>query len=119
MSEPWERSPTFAVVPNARVIGTVNFEVKSEKSEAMLGYAIGRAWRGRGIATEATRAAMAWAVETFDLVRIWASTEPGHVRSMRVREKLGMERDPRLTGDGLNRDEDPRDGVVYSVSIRR
>jgi [ribosomal protein S5]-alanine N-acetyltransferase len=119
MSEPWERSPTFAVVLSARVIGTVNFEVNSEKSEAMLGYAIGRAWWGRGIATEAARAAMAWAVETFDLVRIWASTEPGHVRSMRVMEKLGMERNPLLTGDGPNRDGTPCDGVVYSVSIRR
>jgi RimJ/RimL family protein N-acetyltransferase len=27
MSEPWQRSPTFAVVLNGRVIGTVNLEV--------------------------------------------------------------------------------------------
>jgi [ribosomal protein S5]-alanine N-acetyltransferase len=43
MSEPWERSPTFAVVLDGRLIGTVNFEVNREKAEAMLGYAIGRA----------------------------------------------------------------------------
>jgi [ribosomal protein S5]-alanine N-acetyltransferase len=119
MSEPWERSPTFAVVLDGRVIGTVNFEVNRDKGEAMLGYAIGRAWWGRGIATEAARAAMGWAVETFDLVRIWASTEPGHVGSMRVMEKLGMEREPPLAGAGLERDGKPGDGVVYSVSIHR
>src|SRR3954471_21233665 len=57
MSEPWERSPTFAVVLDGRVIGTVNLEVDAETRTAMLGYAIGQAWWGRGIATEAARAA--------------------------------------------------------------
>jgi ribosomal-protein-alanine N-acetyltransferase len=119
MSEPWERSPTFAVVLDGRVIGTVNFEVNGEKGEAMLGYAIGRAWWGRGIATEAAQAAMAWAIQTFDLVRIWASTDPGNSRSMRVMQKLGMTRDPPETGDRLGREGVPGDGVVYSLSIYR
>jgi ribosomal-protein-alanine N-acetyltransferase len=119
MSEPWERSPTFAVVLDGRVIGTVSFELKKDRREAMLGYAIGRAWWGRGIATEAARAAMTWAVETFDLVRIWASTEPGHVPSMRVMEKLGMKRDSLLTKEGLERGGEPAGGVVYSVNIHR
>src|SRR5438874_13827195 len=55
MTEPWERSPTFAVTSGGVVIGTVNFEVDAAASSAMIGYAIGRAWWGRGIATEAAR----------------------------------------------------------------
>jgi hypothetical protein len=43
ISEPWDRSPTFAVVLGGRVIGTVNLEVNTEAHAAMLGYAIGGA----------------------------------------------------------------------------
>ena len=93
MTEPWDRPPTFAVELEGRVIGTVNFEVDTTTRTAMIGYAIGRSWWGRGIATEAARAAMAWAIEAFDLVRVWASTELRHVRSQRVMEKLGMRRE--------------------------
>jgi ribosomal-protein-alanine N-acetyltransferase len=84
MAEPWERSPTFAVVLDRSLIGTVNFEVETDTRTAMLGYAIGRPWWGRGIATEAARAAMIWATETFDLLRIWASTDARNIRSRRV-----------------------------------
>ena len=119
MSEPWERSPTFAVVLDGKVIGTVNLEVNAEEREAMLGYAIARAWWGRGIATEAARAAMAWASETFDLVRIWASTDAQNLRSLRVMEKLGMERATVRVGDHVGRGGELVDEVVYAVSIRR
>src|SRR3954469_5733831 len=71
ISEPWDRSPTFAVVLGGRVIGTVNFEVDADKQSAMLGYAIGREWWGRGLATEAVRAATAWAIRAFSLKRLW------------------------------------------------
>src|SRR3954466_11532686 len=81
MSEPWERSPTFAVVLEGTMIGTVNFEIDTHERTERLGYAIGRTWWGRGIATEAARAAMAWAIDTFSLVRLWASTDARHARS--------------------------------------
>jgi ribosomal-protein-alanine N-acetyltransferase len=90
MSEPWDRLPTFAVTLDGRVIGTVNFEVDAATRTAMIGYAIGRAWWDCGLATEAARAALAWAIKEHNLVRIWASTELRHVRSQRVMEKLGM-----------------------------
>jgi ribosomal-protein-alanine N-acetyltransferase len=51
------------------VIGTMNFEVDAATHTAMIGYAIGRAWWGRGMATEAVLAAMAWAIDAFGLVR--------------------------------------------------
>jgi len=118
MSEPWDTSPTFAVVFEERVIGTVNFEVDRETHTAMLGYAIGRAWWGRGVATEAARAATAWAIEAFALVRVWASTELGHVRSQRVLEKLGMRRESVRIADHIGRDGKTVDEVVYVVDCR-
>jgi ribosomal-protein-alanine N-acetyltransferase len=117
MSEPWDRSPTFAVVLDGTLIGTVNFEVDADTRAAMLGYAIGRTWCGRGIATEAARAAMAWAIETFGLVRIWASTDTRHVRSRRVLEKLGMQREALRVGDHMGRAGEIVDEVVYGMNL--
>lgn len=114
MTEPWDRSPTFAVMLDERVIGTVNFEIDATTRSAMIGYAIGRAWWGRGIATEAASAAMAWAIATFGLVRVWASTDTRHTRSQRVMEKLGMARETIRTADHSDREGILVDEVVYA-----
>jgi len=90
MTEPWETLPTFAVVLDERVIGTVNFNIDRSMRRAMLGYAIARAHWGRGIALEAARVAIDWVVTEHDLTEIWASTDPAHRQSRRVLEKLGM-----------------------------
>ena len=90
MREPWDTLPTFAVVIDARVRGTVNFDIDHAARSAMLGYAIAREHWGRGIAVEATTAALDWLFATHDLDGVWASTHVDHVRSRRVLEKLGM-----------------------------
>jgi ribosomal-protein-alanine N-acetyltransferase len=99
MTEPWETLPTFAVVLDGHVIGTVNFKIDPAKRVAMIGYAIARAHWGRGLATEAATAALRWAVAEHDLVEIWASTDADNVRSRRVLEKLGMTLDPDAAGE--------------------
>jgi len=116
MSESWDESPTFAVTLDGRLIGTVNLEIDAMARSAMLGYAIGRAWWGRGIATEAARVVMRWGVETFGLTRVWASTDVRHVASQRVLEKLGMERESIHAGHHKGRDGEPIDEVVYGIS---
>jgi [ribosomal protein S5]-alanine N-acetyltransferase len=93
IEEPWETLPTFAVVLSGHVIGTVNFEIDTKNGVAMLGYAISRSHWGKGIATEAVRAAIAWAFSELRLIQIWASTDIANVRSQRVLEKIGMTRD--------------------------
>ncbi len=117
MSAPWDTSPTFAVVLDGTVIGTVNLEVNPETRTAMLGYAIGRAWWGQGIATEAARAAMAWGIQAFGLARIWASTDARHVKSQRVLEKLGMKLESRQAGHHVGRNEELIDEVVYGLDL--
>jgi [ribosomal protein S5]-alanine N-acetyltransferase len=90
MTEPWDTLPTFAVVVDGQVIGTVNLELDPRARVAMIGYAIARAHWGKGLATEAASAVMEWAFATYDLVEIWASTSRANVRSQRVLAKLGM-----------------------------
>lgn len=100
IDEPWHELPTFAVVLEGRVIGTVNLEIDAKRRSAMLGYAIARAQWGRGIATEAARAVLAWAFVEHSLAEVWASTEAGNRRSQRVLEKLGLRRDEAPTERG-------------------
>jgi [ribosomal protein S5]-alanine N-acetyltransferase len=99
IEEPWATLPTFAVVFGAHVIGTVNFEIDTSKGIAMLGYAISRIHWGKGIATEAVMAAIAWAFSEHQLIQIWASTNIANVRSQRVLDKIGMVRDIRSTDE--------------------
>ena len=103
MTEPWHTLPTFAVVLDGRVIGTVNLEIDHAARTAMLGYAIARAHWGRGIATEAASAVVRWGFVEHELVEIWASTQPANARSRRVLDKLGMVLDPGHTPDVLYR----------------
>jgi len=90
MTEPWDTLPTFAVVLDDRVIGTVNLDIDTASRTAMIGYAIARAHWGRGIATEAAGAVVKWALVEHALVALWASTDVANVGSRRVMEKLGM-----------------------------
>lgn len=111
------RSPTFAVVLGGGVIGTVNLDVDPAAGSAMIGYAIGRPWWGRGIAAEAARAVMAWDTGAFGLTRLWASTDVRHLRSRRVLEKLGMRPEAILPAHHFGRDGEPVDEVVYAIDL--
>lgn len=116
-AEPWDARPTFAVVLAGRLVGTVNLDVDREARTAMLGYAIGRAWWGRGLATEAAQAVLAWGIEAFRLLRIWASTDVRHAKSQRVMEKLGMTRESIVARHHKGRDGEWIDEVVYGLEI--
>jgi hypothetical protein len=66
---------------------------------------------------EAARAAIAWAAETFGLIRLWASTDARHVRSRRVMEKLGMQLEEVRAGEHVGGAGEIVDKVVYSVTL--
>ncbi len=117
-NEPWSRSPTFAVTLDGVLIGTVNFEVDAGTASAMIGYAIGREWWGQGIATEATAAAMKWAVKRFELRRVWASTDVRNTRSRRVLEKLGMRPTHTRLAEHKDRDGTSIEEVVCAVDVK-
>lgn len=100
IEEPWDELPTFAVVLDGHLIGTVNLAIDVPSRSAMIGYAIARTCWGKGLAAEAARAVLDWAFAEHGLVEVWASTHVANVRSQRVLEKLGMRRDDALTERG-------------------
>jgi ribosomal-protein-alanine N-acetyltransferase len=104
MSDPWDSSPTFAIVLDGRVIGTVSFDVDRDQQLAMVGFAIGRRHWGKGYGSEAVRAALNWAFQAHDLAKVWACTDVRNLRSQRLMEKMGMQREGLLRSHELSRD---------------
>jgi len=60
-----------------------------------IGWRLGRIYWGRGLASEAARAALAYGFDVLALEQIVAYTAAGNLRSRRVMERLRMHREPR------------------------
>ena len=114
MRTDWSTSPEFAVVYGPRVIGGISLLVNAEHETAELGYLLGRRWWGRGLATEAARAAVGWGFRQFSLHRIYARAHVSNRRSWRVMERLGLTREGVLRGHWKMRDQHV-DLVYYGV----
>ncbi|HEY6053860.1 MAG TPA: GNAT family N-acetyltransferase [Gaiellaceae bacterium] len=71
--------------------------------EVELGWAIAEPWRGRGLATEAVRGAIADAWERVAPPWLVAYIRPDNAASLRVAEKVGFRRE----GEGLTRSGEP------------
>lgn len=63
---------------------------------AEIGYWLGEEFWGRGIATEAVKAASQWAFESYDLNRLWAGVFEHNAASARVLVKAGFQFEARL-----------------------
>lgn len=59
-----------------------------------IGWRLGRRYWGRGLASEAARAALAYGFDELALEQIVAYTAAGNLRSRRLMERLGMRREP-------------------------
>jgi RimJ/RimL family protein N-acetyltransferase len=87
-----------------------------------IGWRLARSAWGQGYATEAASAAMQWAFDSIELPRdeLVSFTVVGNLRSRRVMEKLGFERDP---GDDFDHpslpDWEHRRHVLYRRSRGR
>src|SRR5262249_34137829 len=61
-----------------------------EEGVAEVGYGVDAAVRGQGLATEATRAAVLWALSQPAVLRVHATAHDMNGASQRVLEKVGM-----------------------------
>ena len=84
---------------------------------ASMGYCFDDAVWGHGFATEAARALLQWAFDTWDLNRVQAETDTRNAASARVLEKLGFVREGTLREDCVVSGE-VSDSWVYGL-IRR
>jgi len=74
----------------ARVVGSVVFHGHPRDGVAEVAYAIEEGSRGQGLATEATRACVEWALEQAGIEAVQATTFPWHLASLGVIRNIGM-----------------------------
>jgi RimJ/RimL family protein N-acetyltransferase len=86
------RQVVFAITltGTAELIGAIGLTIQHEHRRAELGYWIGRPFWGRGYATEAAGAVLAWGFGALELNRIFARHFARNPASGRVLEKIGM-----------------------------
>jgi len=73
-----------------RVVGSVVFHGWPADGIAEVGYAIEERSRGVGLASEATRACVEWALTQAGVVAVQATTFPWHIASLGVIRNAGM-----------------------------
>jgi [ribosomal protein S5]-alanine N-acetyltransferase len=81
----------FAIAVDGAPVGGIGLELGEDvfRRSAEVGYWLGEAYWGRGIATEAVRAITEYAFATFDVCRLHAHVFAWNPASMRVLEKAG------------------------------
>jgi ribosomal-protein-alanine N-acetyltransferase len=110
-------SPTvWAIEVNGEAAGGIGIERHSdiERVSAEVGYWLGEAVWGRGIATEALRAVTAEAFTRYDLTRIYAVPFADHQASIRVLEKAGYDREGVMRQSAI-KDGRIRDQALYAI----
>ncbi len=110
----------LAITADDRVIGSIGLMPGNDSSRvsAEVGYWLGEAYWGRGIATTALRQIVEYGFGILpELNRIFAYVDEGHTASMRVLEKNGFRREGHLLGATLKRGE-LRNLFLYAVTRR-
>lgn len=75
---------------NGDLIGWCGLQHLPETDETEVGYLLGRAYWGQGLATEAAQASVAWGFASLDVLTIIAVTHTENQASQRVAEKCGL-----------------------------
>ena len=94
-----QTSPTvWAIEAAGEAVGGIGVELHTdvERVSAEVGYWLGEAYWGRGIATEALKAVTAEAFNRFQITRLYALPFADHAASIRVLEKAGYVREGHL-----------------------
>jgi RimJ/RimL family protein N-acetyltransferase len=91
----------FAVEAEGRCAGWAGVLHPLEWPEPELAYSLDQPFWGRGIATEAVRAARTWAFTRLEVARLSSFIVPENTRSVRVARKLGAVRDGATTIRGF------------------
>lgn len=114
---------SMVVTLDGLVIGTVSLELADglgqpgmpPRTEAMLGYLFDPAYGGRGYATEAVTAMVAYAFERLGVRRITAGCFADNLASVRILEKAGMRREQHGVGDSWHAELGWLDGYTYAL----
>jgi len=111
-----QRPPmTFAIAIGEEAVGRIGMRRLDDvhRKVAEIGYWLGRAHWGKGIATEALKRVTTYAFESFDIERLQARVFDRDAASCRVLEKAGYELEARLKRSVL-KDGEILDALVYA-----
>jgi RimJ/RimL family protein N-acetyltransferase len=99
----------FGLEMDGQLVGTIGLVPREdvERLTAEIGFWLGSAFRGRGLATAAVETLTALAFDRLALARVEAHVFSGNHASARVLEKAGFER------EGVRRAAILKDGIVY------
>ena len=89
----WRTEPTWAIEFDGRMSGWVGLNIETEHAHAEMSYALRSELRGQGLTTEAVRAVVDRVFLDTQLGRVWARVDTPNIASIRVLEKLGMQRE--------------------------
>ncbi|HEX3916944.1 MAG TPA: GNAT family N-acetyltransferase [Caulobacteraceae bacterium] len=115
---------SLAIVANGALVGRVGLRRMPPEwehpmqGEIEVGWMLARPAWGKGYATEAARAMLAWGFETLDIPEIWSWTSVGNLRSQAVMGRLGLARAPDRDFDtpGAAADDPLRRSLVYVIA---
>ena len=106
----------FAIEVEGLAVGSIGITLGEDvfRRSAEIGYWLGRAFWGRGIASSAVRAVTEHAFEQFDLNRLHAGVFAWNPTSARVLEKAGYQLEGRLRS-AIVKDGRLMDGLLYAI----
>ena len=92
--EQWEKEQPdyyeFGVALGEKIIGAISIYMEDNGTKAELGWIINKNYRGMGYATEASRAAMDFAIKELGVTEIFAHCDIRNIPSANLMKKLGM-----------------------------
>jgi ribosomal-protein-alanine N-acetyltransferase len=104
------------LVEEDTVVGLVGFhEWDRYHRRAEVGYGLARAYWGRGIASEALRAALRFGFDEMELNRVFARTIADNHGSVRLLERLGFQREGTQRAHSLEDDRMFHDSAIYGL----
>ncbi|MGA2398058.1 MAG: GNAT family protein [Steroidobacteraceae bacterium] len=106
---------SLVITVDGRAAGSVGLQPMTDvnRRTAEIGYWIGAAFWGRGIATEAVTLVTDWAFGAHGFLRIFAQPFAGNLASRRVLEKVGYELEGTMRCSAV-KDGEVRDQCMYA-----
>ena len=107
----------FAIEDDGQAVGGIGLipGTDVDRVSAEVGYWLGRAVWGRGLATRAVRSLTAWTFATFDVTRLFATPFSFNPASARVLEKAGWRREGVLR-NAVVKEGRVADLLVYAIT---
>ena len=110
----WRKNPAWALEQKGRVVGGLSLWLARRNRRAEIGYELARWLWGRGLASEAAATVIDEAFRRLPIRKVTATASAGNVRSTRLLERLGMQREALLRQHWVHRGES-LDEVRYGL----